>query len=121
MPTTTERAFQIWPLLAYAARNHQLLTYDQVAECTGVHRAGLGQCLEPIQSLCLEAGYPPLTMLVVSKTSGLPGFGFSAVNIRTPEDFAAKLQQIFNFDWTRKAPDVSMLDRALANRPSNGV
>lgn len=120
MATQTERAFQIWPLLVFAAKNQQILTYETVGLCTGMFSGGLGGCLEPIQSYCLLNNYPPLTMLVVKKHEGLPGTGFSAINIQTPEDFAKKMQDIFLFDWKEKAPSIEALTEAVRTLPSNG-
>ena len=73
---SAERAAQIWPVLTLAARNRQILTYDLLSKLIGVPRAGLGQLLEPIQSFCLLNKFPPLTILVVSAESGMPGSGF---------------------------------------------
>ena len=61
-------------------RNLQELTYSVVAKLTGVARVGLGQCLEPIQSYCLVRGLKPLTILVVSEKSRMPGVGFIAAH-----------------------------------------
>lgn len=120
MATLYERAFQIWPLLIHAARSRQILTYTQVADCTGMFTGGLGPCLEPIQSYCIEEELPPLTMLVVSEGTGLPGTGFTGADISTPEDFARTLQTIFRFDWNGKAPEIRRLEVAAARTPSNG-
>jgi hypothetical protein len=56
-----ERASQIWPVLAWAARLRQTITYPQLGQLIGVPRHGLGQLLEPIQAHCLAHGLPPLT------------------------------------------------------------
>lgn len=40
--TRSERASQIWAVLAWAAKNRQSLTYKQLAELIGVPQAGLG-------------------------------------------------------------------------------
>ena len=69
----TERASQIWAVLALAARNRQILTYEIVGRLIGVPARGLGHLLEPIQSYCLLKDLPPLTILVVQETTGLPG------------------------------------------------
>ena len=61
--TTSERAAQLWSVLALASRNRQVLTYNPVAKLTGIARVGLGQCLEPVQSYCLLRELPPLTIL----------------------------------------------------------
>ena len=68
-----ERALQIWSVLALAAKNRQVLTYDILAKLIGVPRPGLGQLLEPIQSYCMLNKLPPLTILVVSEETGMPG------------------------------------------------
>jgi len=72
----SERAAQVWSILAFAATHRQVLTYDIVAKLTGLARQGLGPVLEPIQSYCIERRLPPLTILVVKADTGLPGSGF---------------------------------------------
>ena len=112
-----ERAAQIWPALALAARNRQILTYDMLSDLIGVPRQGLGQLLEPIQSYCLVHDLPPLTILVVSKTTGMPGQGFIAA-----EDIPKTQQEVFNYAWLEHgAPNIDDLQQALDERPSNGT
>src|SRR5438552_7711143 len=95
-----ERAAQAWSVLALAARNRQVLTYDIVSKLIGVPRQGLGKVLEPIQSLCLLEELPPLTILVVSEESGLPGTGFIAA-----QDIPKTQMDVFAHDWLgRGAP-----------------
>ena len=43
-----ERASQLWPLLALAATNRQILTYSQVSRLTGIPPPALGGFLDPI-------------------------------------------------------------------------
>ena len=112
---THERAAQIWAVLALAARNRQVLTYGIVSKLIGVPQAGLGQLLEPVQSYCLLNKLPPLTILVVSEQSGMPGAGFIAAS-----DIPSTQQQVFAFDWLgRAAPQPEQLAEAVAKRPSN--
>jgi len=112
-----DRAAQIWPVLALAAHNRQVLTYNMIAKLTGMARAGLGSCLEPIQSYCLVHDLPPLTILVVSEHSGMPGVGFIAA-----QDIPSAQQQVFRFDWlAHGGPSIENLERATKERPSNGV
>jgi hypothetical protein len=112
----SERAAQIWAVLALAAKNRQILTYDLLAKLTGVPRQGLGRLLEPIQSYCLLNELPPLTILVVRQDSGLPGQGFIAA-----EDIPRTQQEVFNFDWlAHGAPSADNFEQAVAQRPSNG-
>ena len=94
----SERAAQIWSVLALAAHNRQVLTYNIVARVTGIARVGLGQCLEPIQSYCLVHDLHPLTILVVSEKTGMPGMGFIAA-----QDIPRAQQEVFKYDWLRMA------------------
>ena len=89
-----ERAVQLWSLLAFAATNRQVLTYDIVARLTGVVRPSIGDFLRPIQQFCTESDLPPLTALVVSETTGLPGEGFIAA-----ADVPAAQIRVFQHKW----------------------
>jgi hypothetical protein len=112
-----ERAVQFWSILALAARNRQILSYDIVSKLSGVPRPGLGQLLEPIQSYCLLKKLPPLTILVVKEDSGLPGTGFIAA-----QDIPKKQMEVFDFDWLKHgAPSSEDFENAVKTMPSNGV
>ncbi len=112
----TERSAQIWSLLALAADNRQILTYKMVYQLTGMAISGLGKCLEPIQSYCLLKNLPPLTILVVNQTTGLPGAGFTAA-----EDIPKMQLAVFNYDWlAHGAPKIEDFDHAVTQLPSNG-
>ena len=113
----SERAAQIWSILALAARNRQVLSYDMVSKAIGVPRAGLGRLLEPVQSYCLINELPPLTVLVVKESSGIPGEGFIAA-----KDIPEAQASVFAYDWLKhKAPSPEVLQKAVLERPSNGV
>src|SRR5262249_7091669 len=115
--TASQRAAQIWSVLALAAHNRQVLTYNMIARLTGIARVGLGPCLEPIQSYCLLRKLPPLTILVVGAKSGMPGVGFVAA-----QDIPRTQQEVFSFDWLEHgAPSSEDLERAVRERPSNGI
>lgn len=112
-----ERAAQIWPVMALAARNHQVLTYGIVGGLIGVPRQGTGQLLEPIQSYCILRDLPPLTALVVSTKSGLPGRGFIAA-----EDVPREQLRVFSHDWLEEhTPTPEELEAAVQELPSNGI
>jgi len=111
-----ERAAQIWALLSLAAKNHQILTYDIISKLIGVPRPGLGQLLEPIQSYCILNKLPPLTILVVSEETGMPGKGFIAA-----KDIPKTQMAVFAFDWINQGtPSPEDLKYAVCQRPSNG-
>jgi len=114
--TKSERAAQIWPLLALSAAKRQTLTYDQVGRLIGVPRQGLGQLLEPIQSLCILRDLPPLTVLVVSDIDGTPGSGFIGA-----QHVPSAQARVFSFDWLGSPPPhPDALDEASRRLPSNG-
>ena len=115
--TTNERAAQLWAVLALAAHNRQVLTYNLIARLTGIARVGLGQCLEPIQSYCLVKGLGPLTILVVSEKTGMPGVGFIAA-----QDIPRAQQEVFGYDWmAHGGPSPESFEAAVRLRPSNGI
>jgi len=108
-----ERAVQLWTVLALAATNRQVLTYDMVARLTGVVRPSIGDLLRPIQRLCAESELPPLTALVVSEQTGLPGEGFIAAS-----DVPAAQMRVFQYRWLEmSAPTAEQLASAYARAP----
>jgi hypothetical protein len=112
----SERAAQTWSILALAATHRQVLTYEIVAQLTGVARQGLGHILERIQSYCLLKNLPPLTALVVKKDTGMPSFGFTAA-----ADVPAAQAAVFGFDWIQHGcPDPDALEAAKQQLPSKG-
>lgn len=117
--TRSERASQIWAVLAWAARHRQSITYGQLGALIGAHPAGLGQLLEPIQSYCLLHGLPPLTALVVGKETGLPGAGFTGASAH---HLTSALAEIYEMDWLRLGnPQAEKLESAVRQLPSNGA
>jgi len=115
--TIYERAAQIWSILGLAASNRQILTYGIVGKLMGVPQQGLGRMLEPVQSYCILNRLPPLTILVVSETTGKPGAGFVAA-----EDIPKTQLDVFNFDWiSHGAPPADLLQKAADQVPSNGI
>ena len=109
--TREQRAQQLWSILALAAKNRQMLTYDIVARLTGVVRPSIGDFLRPIQQYCTENELPPLTVLVVSETTGLPGKGFIAA-----ADIPAALIAVFSRDWLSVAAPSEAQLRASYDR-----
>jgi hypothetical protein len=110
-----ERAAQIWSVLAWAATNRQVLTYDILSKLVGVPRMGLGHLLEPIQSYCINHQLPPLTILVVRGDTGLPGTGFVAA-----QDIPRVQLEMFSHDWLEQgSPSPEQLEAAVTQNPSN--
>ena len=97
--TVTERAFQIWPVLALCASKRLLLTYDELSRLIGVPPPGLGQLLVPIQAYCVLHERPALTSIVVKGNTGIPGAGFTAA-----ENVPMAQARVYNFDWSNISP-----------------
>lgn len=112
--TRSERASQIWPLLAHCASCRQTVGYERLASLIGVPRVGLGQLLEPIQSYCIVNSLPPLTVLVVSDASGLPGEGFVGAS-----DVPRAQAEVFAHSW-QASPTPQTFEAAVAKLPSSG-
>ncbi|MCK4998813.1 MAG: hypothetical protein KAS23_04730 [Anaerohalosphaera sp.] len=116
--TRSERASQIWAVLAWAAKNRQTLTYGHLSKLISVPTAGLGQLLEPIQSYCLQKKIPPLTILVVQQDSGHPGSGFTGATL---DEYAKAYMDVFKYDWLKHGnPQPEALEEAVLKQPSNG-
>jgi len=76
----THAAGVLWPHLVEAGKARQTITYTEAAQVIGTNPLSVGHALGPIQAYCLENRLAPLTVVVVGKTSGLPGDGFIAWN-----------------------------------------
>lgn len=92
--TKYERASQLWAILALAATNRQVLSYGLVSQLTGIPRSAIGGLLEPIQSYCQRQQISPLTSIVVSEKTGLPGDRFIGA-----ENVPKAQAETFTFDW----------------------
>ncbi len=116
-----ERGAQVWSVLALAARNRQILTYDLLSKLIGVPPQGLANGLDQVQRYCMQKDLPPLTILVVNKDTGRPGEGFVAV-----QDIPKNQVKVFEYDWvTHGAPSPDELAAAVSeargdSAPSTG-
>lgn len=94
-PTHPKRALQIWQILISKAANRQTLTYKMLAELLGFQGSGtLAPMLGHIMYYCQQNKLPPLTVIVVNQTTGLPGNGLITAN-----NIHAEREDVFNFDW----------------------
>ena len=107
----------IWPLLVLSAANRQIMSYNLLARLIGVPESDLGRLLEPIQSLCILKGLPPLTSIVVSARTGLPREGFIAA-----DDVPKAQAETFLFDWLDQlVPTREEYQDAVHKLPSLGL
>lgn len=86
-----------WPILIQRAAGQRTITYGELAEHLHIHHRQCRLFLELLQNHCIENQLPPLTSLVIGKSSGLPGHGFLAWDI---EDAATARDLVFGFDWS---------------------
>lgn len=94
-----ERALQIWSILTAAAHNRQVLPFQLVGELVGMPPIALTQPLGLIMHYCEEQGLPPLSVLVVSKETGKPGEGLTAVS-----NVDRERERVFAFGWYSLKP-----------------
>ncbi|MFM5204250.1 hypothetical protein ACEUAW_08155 [Aeromonas veronii] len=81
----------LWPVLVVAAKNREKPIYKELAPLISTNPLSVGKALEHVQSFCMESKLPPLSAIVVSKTTGLPGGGFIAWDI-DDIDTASRIQ-----------------------------
>lgn len=94
-----QRAEIAWSKLVAAANQPpglNLITYGALASSIGIHHRALPHVLGLIQEYCIEQKLPPLTILVVSKVSGVPGLGFIAWDV---DDLDSGLRQVAEHPW----------------------
>lgn len=113
--TISERAFQLWAVLALSSTKRQILSYKELSQLVGVFTADIGKYLEPIQSFCILKKLPPLSAIVVGVQSGIPGKGFIAAS-----DVPNAQAKVFLYDWYKIHPSISDLETAVKILPSNG-
>ena len=97
--TNRARGLQIWQILIGKAHNRQILTYGGLAKLMGIRGAGvLSAMLGHVMYVCIQEGLPPLTILVVNQTTGVPGAGL------LDGDFHALREQVLNYEWFKIYP-----------------
>ncbi len=99
--TQPEQAVLLWPVLALAARNQQILSYSDVQGFTGIDQRGLGTPLGLIHRYCESLHFPRLNLIVVNRDTGLPGEGVPGKSM-TPDEILVEQARVFVFDWSSK-------------------
>jgi alkylated DNA nucleotide flippase Atl1 len=98
-PSQSTRASQVWQILVSKAMNRQTLTYGQLASLLGFERAGvLAHILGHIMHYCIQGDLPPLTVLVVNQSTGLPGEGLIQADLNVDRE------KVFGFNWFGLVP-----------------
>ena len=86
----------VWPLLVDAASKRAKLSYSEIAPHIGTNPLSVGRALSPIQDYCLDSRLPPLTSIVVGKTTDRPGSGFIAWDV---DDIDTAYKLVYDFNW----------------------
>lgn len=86
----------LWPVLANAATKRNKLIYSDLASIINTNPLSVGKALEPIQAYCIDYKLPPLTSIVVGKTTGIPGGGFIAWDV---DDIETAYKKVFSYPW----------------------
>ena len=108
MPTmsNSQRALQLWSLLAFAAMKRTVLTYEEVARLTGLPEYGLANVLGHVAQYCKEQKRPWLTALVVGKDTGKP-----ASHLYDMMDVTAEQWKCFQYNWLDHGPTLKDMER----------
>lgn len=94
-------AAQAWEILTQQAARREPLYYSELAGKLGVHWRLMRWPLELIQLQCEQHdGWPPLTILVISKATHQPGAGFRGAS---PEHYRTAVREVLDFDWSAQA------------------
>ncbi len=112
--TRFERARQVWSLLVCAARGRKTYTYEELASTLGMKvgaARAMWQFLHPIMCYCKAKRIPPLTVLVVNKSTRRPGSGLT-----TLDDVNRDRDRVFAYDWfAMEPPTADNFERAVQN------
>lgn len=92
-----ERAYRAWPVLVDRASKKTTITYGELAKILGIHHRAVRYVLGVIQKHCLDEHLPPLTILIVNQSEGMPGEGFIAWDV---DDLETGLAKVYGWNWT---------------------
>ncbi|MBK2105673.1 HNH endonuclease [Francisella philomiragia] len=89
-------AYFVWDELINCAKDKTTITYSDLAKRIDFWAISLRHPLECIQKYCQEKEILPLSILVISKNTKLPGDGFTATDTSL---FTETLKDIYSYDW----------------------
>lgn len=98
-----KRARRVWPRLVQIAQLKEFDTYGENAGSIGLHHRSAAWYLGVLQAECSRRGYPPLQALVVNKTLGKPGKGYTETSTTGPA-YDKAVRQVWRYDWPKTAP-----------------
>lgn len=103
------RAQAAWPILIRTARRRAKISYSELCGAIGLHPRAASYLLNVIHQYCLIYELPPLVALAVSKSSKIPGAGYT-VTTRGGLDYEAALQEVYDFDWPDRVPNFALVN-----------
>ena len=105
-----KRALQIWSVLVLSASSQRILSYKTLAKLTGLAIQGFAEPLGRVAQYCKSEGVPPLTVIVVTEETGMPGEGYPHHN--EPLQIFEDQARVFVFDWLgREAPPADKFEK----------
>jgi hypothetical protein len=105
---TWQKAQQIWSVLAFAAREQKVVSYEMIGDMTKMANE-MGRELGHIFYYCQNRGLPLLNLLAISKGTGRPSEGCPA----DLSDLPAQQARVFVHDWLKHGvPSVEQLQEA---------
>jgi len=90
-----DEAALLWPLLTFAARNQEILSYARLDSLTGIAQQGLGEPLGLIYFYCEKKNLPALNSIVVKRDTGKPGIGYPGNLV----EILFEQARVFVYDW----------------------
>ena len=106
-------------ILAERRREGKSITYGALGTLIGRHHRTLTPILNRVGAWCYSIGKGSLAMLVVSKSDGLPGWGFfergpGELNPITRKSYRARRRKLCAEDWSQVKIPPSARDVAQA-------
>ena len=93
--TKRAKCLSVWGLLIKQARRRQTIVYEGLAyeaQTAGAELRGGNNLLARVHDYCIMQGLPPLDVLVVRISDGLPAGGYQG-------NAAEDLQAVFGWNW----------------------
>lgn len=95
-----ERAYKAWNVLIKIAQTKKRkISYKKLGDAIQIHHRAVRFVLSLIQDYCMENGLPPLTILVINKSTGKPGHGFIAWDFDAIEE---GINEVLSENWKEK-------------------
>ncbi len=102
------RAQAAWPVLIRTARRRTKISYSELCGAIGLHPRAASYLLSVIHQYCQIYELPPLVALAVSKSSQIPGAGYT-VTSRGGLSYEAALEEVYNFNWSDRVPNFALI------------